>query len=83
MSRTVLWLMAAGAVVIAAAVGGVWHGKLSELTTLGQAAKPTAAASSAPVPSQPVLAPAPQTEAPEVAGRPASTLPGSGRTAGP
>ena len=51
MSRTVLWLMAAGAVVIAAAVGGVWHGKLSELTTLGQAAKPTAAASSAPVPS--------------------------------
>ena len=68
MSRTVLWLMAAGAVVIAAAVGGVWHGKLSELTTLGQAAKPTAAASSAPVPSQPVLAPAPQTEAPEVAG---------------
>ncbi len=68
MSRTVLWLMAAGAVVIAAAVGGVWHGKLSELTTLGQAAKPTAAASSALVPSQPVLAPAPQTEAPEVAG---------------
>ena len=60
MSRTVLWLMAAGAVVIAAAVGGVWHGKLSELTTLGQAAKPTAAASSALVPSQPVLAPAPR-----------------------
>src|SRR5262249_47176591 len=49
MSRTVLWLMAGGAVVIAAAVGVVWHGKLSEPTILGQATKP--AGDPAPAPS--------------------------------
>jgi nucleoid-associated protein YgaU len=69
MSRTVLWLMAAGAVVVAAAAafGVAWLGKQNELAILGQAAKPAATASSAPALSQPVVAPAPQTTAPEVA----------------
>jgi hypothetical protein len=66
MLRTVLWLMAAGTVVIAAAVGVAWHGKQSEQVALGHASKPVGDPAS--VPSQPVLAPAPQTEAPEVAG---------------
>ena len=37
MSRTVLWLVAAGAVVIAAAVGVAWQVRQSEQAALGQA----------------------------------------------
>jgi hypothetical protein len=59
MSRTVLWLMAAGAVVIAAAVAVAWQVKRSEQVALGQAAKPAVAASPAPAPVSPVEAPAP------------------------
>ena len=59
MSRTVLWLMAAGAVVIAAALGVAWQGKLRDQVALGQAAKPAVAASPAPAPVSPVEAPAP------------------------
>lgn len=66
MSRTVLWLMAGGAVVIAAAVGVVWHGKLSEPTILGQATKP--AGDPAPAPSPLGLPTVPQPAAPAVAG---------------
>jgi nucleoid-associated protein YgaU len=66
MSRTVLWLMAGGAVVIAAAVGVVWHGELSELTILGQAIKP--AGDPAPAPSHLGLPAVPPPAAPEVAG---------------
>jgi hypothetical protein len=58
--------MAAGAGVVAAAVGVAWNGKLIEQAILGQAAKSAAIASSAPAPSQPVVAPAPKTAAPEV-----------------
>jgi hypothetical protein len=59
MSRTVLWLMAAGAVVVAAAAALVveWHSKQSELNILGQAAKPATTASSAAPPSTPAEAP--------------------------
>jgi LysM domain len=66
MSRTVLWLMAAGAVVVAAAaaLGVAWHSKQSELNLLGQAAKPATTASSAAAPSTPAEAPPPQTAAP-------------------
>jgi hypothetical protein len=66
MSRTVLWLMAAGAVVVAAAaaLGVVWHSKQSELNILGQAAKPATTASSAVAPSPPAEAPPPQTATP-------------------
>lgn len=57
MSRTVLWLMAAGAVIIAAVVGVAWQAKRSEQASLGQATQPTAA----PAPSQLIRAPTTQT----------------------
>ena len=63
MTRTILWLMAGGAVVIAAAVG-VWHGKLSELTILGQGTKPAGD----PAPSHLGLPAVPRPASPEVAG---------------
>src|SRR5262249_25553545 len=66
MSRTVLWLMGGGGVVIAAAVGVVWHGKLSEPPILGQATKP--AGDPAPAPSHLGLSVVPPPAAPEVAG---------------
>jgi nucleoid-associated protein YgaU len=56
MSRTVLWLMAAGAIVFAAAVGVAWHSKLSDQAILDQSARPGANAASAPAPSQPPAA---------------------------
>jgi hypothetical protein len=52
MSRTVLWLVAVGAVVIAAAVGVAWRGKLMEQAGLSLIAKPGAPASPAPAPQQ-------------------------------
>ena len=66
MSRTVLWLMAAGAVVVtaAAAVGVAWHSKQSELAILGQAVRPATTASPAAAPSRPAEAPAPPTATP-------------------
>jgi hypothetical protein len=66
MSRTVLWLMAAGAVVVAAAaaVGMAWRSKQSELAILGQAAKPATTASPAAAPSRPAEVAPPQTAAP-------------------
>ena len=67
MSRTVLWLMAAGAVVIAAAVAVAWQIRQSEQVALGQPAKPAVTASPAPAPAAPVAAPPQQTAAPEVA----------------
>ena len=61
MSRTVLWLMAAGAIVFAAAVGVAWHGKLSDQAILDQSARSGADVSPAPKPPQPQ---APSGEAP-------------------
>jgi len=56
--------MAAGAVVIAVAVGVAWQGKRNEQAILGQAAKAATTASSAAAPSRPAEAPSPQTAAP-------------------
>src|SRR5262249_48658161 len=42
MSRTVIWLVAAGAVVLAAALGATWHGKQSDQVRLNLDAKPAA-----------------------------------------
>lgn len=67
MSRTVLWLVAAGAAVLAAALVVAWHGKLSErigLTPVAQSPQPVP---SAPAPAAAVASPAdpkPQAEAP-------------------
>lgn len=62
MSRTVIWLVALGGVVIAAALGVAWQGKMKDLAVLQQAAKPSAAASTAAPPAAPPAqsAPAPQ-----------------------
>jgi hypothetical protein len=56
---TVPWLMAAGAVVVAAAaaLSVAWHSKHSEPNILGQAAKPATTASPAAAPSTPAEAP--------------------------
>ncbi len=72
MSRTVLWLMAAGAVVIAAALAVAWQVKQSEQVALGQAAKPAATASAAPTPApaSPAEAPASQAAAPPTVAMP-------------
>src|SRR5258705_7942926 len=50
MSRTVLWLVAAGAAVLAVALGVAWQGKLSEQAGLSQAAKPPPPAGPPPPP---------------------------------
>jgi len=42
MSRTVIWLVAAGAVVLAAALGATWHGKQSDQVRLNLDTKPAA-----------------------------------------
>src|SRR5216684_1591463 len=59
MSRTVLWLVAAGAAVLAVALGVAWQGKLSEQAGLSQAAKPAPPAAPVPAPS-PSAEPPPQ-----------------------
>jgi nucleoid-associated protein YgaU len=64
MPRTVLWLMAAGAVVTAAVLGEAWRGEPGEPAILVQAAKATASSPAAPAPSPPVDAATPQTAAP-------------------
>ena len=61
MPRTVLWLMAAGAVVAAAVLGEAWR---DEPAILGHAAKAAASSPAAPAPSPPVDAATPQTAAP-------------------
>jgi nucleoid-associated protein YgaU len=61
MPRTVLWLMAAGAVVTAAVLGEAWRG---EPAILSHAAKAAASSPAAPAPSPPVEAATPQTAAP-------------------
>jgi nucleoid-associated protein YgaU len=64
--------MAAGAVVIAAAVAVAWQIRQSEQVALGQAAMPGATASPAPAPApaRPVEAPAPQAAIPPTVAMP-------------
>jgi nucleoid-associated protein YgaU len=48
MSRTVIWLVAVGAVVLAAGVGVAWHGRMNEQAVLERATKATPGSSQAP-----------------------------------
>ena len=66
MSRTVPWLMAAGAVVVAAtgALGVAWHSKQSEPNLLSQGPKPATTASPAAALSRPAEPPPPRTATP-------------------
>lgn len=74
MSRTVLWLVAVGAVVIAVAVGVAWRGKLIEQAGLGPIAKPGMSLSPSPAPvSQPAAIP--QTAIPPTTSPPAVPVP--------
>ena len=69
MSRTVFWLVGGGAVVIAAALGVAWYGKLSDQAVLGQANQPVPAA---PEGSSPSPAPVPSTPTAEAKSPPAA-----------
>jgi nucleoid-associated protein YgaU len=75
MPRTVLWLMAAGAVVTAAVLGEAWRGEPGEPAILGQAAKAAASSPAAPAPSPPVDAATPQTAAPPSVRPPTVVMP--------
>jgi hypothetical protein len=66
--------MAAGAVVIAAALAVAWQVKQSEQVALGQAAKPAATASSAPALASSAPAPASPVEAPAAPEAPPPTV---------
>jgi len=72
MPRTVLWLMAAGAVVTAAVLGEAWRG---EPAILSHAAKAAATSSVAPAPSPPVDAATPHTAAPPSVPQPTVAIP--------
>ena len=52
MSRTVIWLVVGGAIVIAAGLGVAWQVRMSEQAVLDRATKPTAAVPQ-PAPSTP------------------------------
>jgi len=80
MSRTVIWLVAAGAVVLAAALGVAWPGKQSEQAALGPAAIPPPGSSAtaekaAPPPSQQQAAAAPPPGPPPTTTPPAVPMP--------
>src|SRR3984957_15363036 len=75
MPRTVLWLMAAGAVVTTAVLGEAWRGESGEPAILVQAAKATASSPAAPAPSPPVDAATPQTAAPPSVRPPTVAMP--------
>jgi len=72
MPRTVLWLMAAGAVVTAAVLGETWRG---EPAILGQAAKAAVTSPAAPAPSPPVDAATPRTVTPPSVPPPTVAMP--------
>ena len=72
MPRTVLWLMAAGAVVAAAVLGEAWR---DEPAILGHAAKAAASSPAAPAPSPPVDAVTPQMAAPPLMLLPTVAMP--------
>ena len=76
MSRTVIWLVAAGAVVLAVALGVAWHGQRSEQAGLSPAGKPAASVATPPAtapvqqqaatPTPPPASPPPTTTPPAV-----------------
>lgn len=62
MSRTVIWLVVAGALVVAVGLGVAWQGKLSDRAVLEQAMRPAATtppATGAATPAAPATASAP------------------------
>jgi hypothetical protein len=61
MSRTILALVAVGGMIIAAALGVAWRGKMNDQAAMSQAARPAVAATAAPAPTEtrPNLAPPP------------------------
>jgi nucleoid-associated protein YgaU len=75
MPRTVLWLMAAGAVVTAAVLGEAWRGEPGEPAILSHAAKAAATSSVASAPTPPVDAATPQTAAPPSVSPPTVAMP--------
>lgn len=89
MSRTVVWLVVGGAVVIAGALGVAWSGRQSEKAGLDQAGKPAAAATvQAAAPKPPVATPSPSAtpapiSAPAVTGAAPAPSPPSPATALP
>ena len=72
MPRTVLWLMAAGAVFTAAVLCEAWRG---EPAILGPEAKGAASSPAAPAPSPPIDAATPQTAAPPSVRPPTVVMP--------
>jgi nucleoid-associated protein YgaU len=63
MSRTVIWLVVAGAVVLAAALGVAWHGKMNDQAVLDKAIKPAVTPSPAPAATPPSAAATPSVPA--------------------
>jgi nucleoid-associated protein YgaU len=77
MSRTVIWLVAGGAVVLAAGLGVAWQVRMNEQAVLDRATKPTAATEQRPAQTAPSAAatappaqPAPAAPAPPPAASP-------------
>jgi nucleoid-associated protein YgaU len=73
MSRTVIWLVVAGALVVAVGLGVAWRGKLSDRADLEQALKPTTSSPPAAAANSSAPSAAPQPSSP--AGQPAVTTP--------
>jgi hypothetical protein len=79
MSRTVIWLVAAGAVVLAVALSVAWHGKRSEQAVLSPAGKPVASVATppaaAPVQQQAATSTPPPASPPPTTTPPAVSIP--------
>lgn len=77
MSRTVIGLMAIGAVVIAVALGVAWRGKMSDQAIIGQnaSAPPRPQASAPPLPTPPASTPSTTSPPAQAAPAPASPVP--------
>jgi len=85
MSRTVIWLVVGGAIVIAAGLGVAWQARLSEQAILDKATKPTATVtvpqaaapttSSSTTPPSPAPAPPAASATPSPAAPPAVAVP--------
>lgn len=85
MSRTVITLVAIGAVVIAAGLGVAWRDKLGDLTTVDRAAKPAVGSTSTspPAPAAAQASPAPTSAAaPPTAPQPSTSAASTPSTTG-
>lgn len=74
MSRTVIWLVVGGAIVIAAGLGVAWQVRMNEQAVLDRVTKPSAAVPQ-PAPSTASSAPAPAAQPPAAAAPPPSPAP--------